>query len=219
LTRTGLYRIAIRYSNGEDQDLPLRLSLDDQDIGEFKGIPTGNWTTWMVEGIDNILLREGRNHSIELWTADEKDVGPNVDWISVRFQDPVTRFEYLTNILAPFTNVTAPSQSQISALLWMSTEDPMSWDTLTDREIIERYSLVQFYGSTEGDLWTIDNEWLSNFHVCDWYGVGCSKDKLVSDLILGKWRNITYSQRRRHAVNTVVSLNVRRKRAIRNSSS
>ncbi|KAG7362314.1 two component regulator [Nitzschia inconspicua] len=184
LNRTGFYMLEIRYSNGEDRDLPLRLRINEQDVGVFSMIPTGDWSTWMVEGIDGILLREGSNHSMEVLTADTKNMGPNVDWISLRFQDSLTRFEYLTSILALLTNIAAPSPAQIAALVWMSSEDPINWDTLTDQEIIERYSLVQFYRSTEGDLWITDNEWLSGLHVCNWYGISCSEDQFVTDLIL-----------------------------------
>ncbi|KAL3922887.1 MAG: hypothetical protein SGILL_001969 [Bacillariaceae sp.] len=117
LNETGFYRVAIRYANGGDEDVPLQLFIDNKPVGEFALIPTGNWSTWMVEGVDDILLREGDNHTIDLWTSDERDVGPNVDWLSVRFVDSATRFEFLTTILSPLTNVTTPNQNQISALL------------------------------------------------------------------------------------------------------
>ena len=101
---------------------------------------------------------------IDVWTPEERDFGPNVDWLSVRFVDSMTRFEYLVTILSPFANVTAPNPTQISALLWMSTEDQIDWNALSDREIIERYSLATFYYATEGDLWSnTNNEWLSAF--------------------------------------------------------
>ena len=183
---TGFYRVAVRYANGGDEDLPLQLFVDNKPIGEFHLIPTGNWSTWMVEGIDDILLREGTNHTIDVWTSDERDVGPNVDWLSVRFVDSGTRFEFLTKILSPYTNVTAPTQDQISALLWMSTEDPIDWDSLSDLEIIERYALVTFYYAMAGELWSnTNNEWLTEFHSCDWYGIRCSQDNVVTDIILG----------------------------------
>jgi Leucine-rich repeat (LRR) protein len=183
--KTGYYRIALRYANGAATNLPLTLVIDGRKVGEFEMIPTQNWTTWMVEGVDSILLRESKNHTIEVGVpADARNEGPFVDWLSIRLLEPATRFEYLTTLLSSKTDVLTPSQSQISALLWMSTEDPIDWYSMSDREIVERYSLVEFYYSTEGDLWSNNNEWLSAFHVCDWYGVLCSEDKLVTDLIL-----------------------------------
>jgi hypothetical protein len=182
---TGYYRLALRYANGAEEDLPLSLQIDGQDVGEFSMRPTGNWSTWMVEGIDDILLREGGDHEILVWNSKSAEESPNIDWLALRLQGPLTRFEYLTIILDSLTNVMTPSMSQMSALLWMSTEDMMDWSSVTEREIVERYSLVQFYYSTEGDLWSSNNEWLSDFHVCDWYGVGCSEENFVTDLILG----------------------------------
>jgi hypothetical protein len=183
--QTGLYRVAIRFANGGEEDLPLQLYVDNEPFGGFTLMPTGNWSTWMVEGVDNVMLREGVNHTIELWTTEDRDIGPNVDWLSVRYVDPLTRFEYLVTILSPFTNVTAPDQGQISALIWMSTEDPIDWGMLSDRELIERYSLVTFYYAMEGNLWSnTNNVWLSKFHSCDWYGVSCSEDNFVTDIIL-----------------------------------
>jgi hypothetical protein len=182
---TGYYRVALRYNYNEKSAISLHLKIDETKEGQFDLISTGNKTTWMVDGIDNILLSQGE-HVIQLSVPTETDDGPHIDWLTVSMLKPVSRFDYLVSILAQLTDVTTPSQSQISALVWMASEDPMDWSSLTDQEIIERYALVQIYYSASGDIWFNTNEWLSEFHACTWYGIACSKDALVTDLMLGK---------------------------------
>ena len=186
---TGYYRVALRYNYNEKSAISLHLKIDDTEKGQFDLISTGNKTTWMVDGIDNILLSQGE-HVVQLSVLSETDDGPHIDWLTVSMLEPVSRFDYLVILLAQLTDVTTPSQSQISALVWMASEDPMDWSSLTDQEIIERYALVQIYYSASGDIWFNTNEWLSEFHVCTWYGIACSKEELATDLMLGK---INYS--------------------------
>jgi len=98
--------------------------------------------------------------------------------------EQVSRFDYLVTLLSLYIDVTTPSISQISALVWMSSEDPMDWSSISDEEVIERYALVQIYYSLSGENWSNTNEWLSEFHACTWYGVGCSVKRVVTDLML-----------------------------------
>ncbi|OEU22923.1 L domain-like protein, partial [Fragilariopsis cylindrus CCMP1102] len=180
---TGYYRVALRYNYNEKSAISLHMKIDDTEKGQFDLISTGNKTTWMVDGIDNILLSQGE-HVVRLSVLSETDDGPHIDWLTVSMLEPVSRFDYLVILLAELTDITTPSQSQISALVWMASEDPMDWSSLTDQEIIERYALVQIYYSASGDIWFNTNEWLSQFHVCTWYGIACSKEELVTDLML-----------------------------------
>jgi hypothetical protein len=182
---TGWYSVRLRYANGVKTNLSLTLQIDSVDVDDFRGSSTGNWSNWMVENLDNVLLHEG-NHRVVVWTDEDREHGPLMDWIGFELQRSVTRFEYVTGLLSPFINITVPSQAQVSTLLWMSSIDPMDWSKMTNREVIERFLLVEFYYSTEGDLWSTNNEWLSELHVCFWFGVSCSADDLVTDLMLGK---------------------------------
>merc|ERR1719464_1298290 len=100
--------------------------------------------------------------------------------------EPISRFDYLVTLLAQLTDVTTSSISQISALVWMSSRDPIDWSSLTDQELIERYALVQVYFSASGESWLNTNKWLSEYHACTWYGVACKKKQEVTDLILDK---------------------------------
>lgn len=180
---TGYYRVAIRYNNADKTGKYLDLQINDLKEGIFDLIPTGNESTWMVQGVNDILLSEGK-HVIRVSTESNNSNGLNIDWLSLSFQKSMSRFDYLIDVLDNDSNVTELSQSQSLALQWMSGEDTIDLSTLTNQEIIERLALVDVYYSTTGDTWSNNNQWLSEFHACSWYGVACSKDKLVTDLML-----------------------------------
>mmetsp|Transcript_19451 Transcript_19451/g.40051 ORF Transcript_19451/g.40051 Transcript_19451/m.40051 type:complete len:869 (+) Transcript_19451:964-3570(+) len=182
---TGYYRVAVRYNNADFNDKPLRLLIDGHDEGIFELIPTGNETSWMVEGIGYVSLKEG-NHAIEfsLDTDADQTIGPNIDWLTLSLQQEVPRFIFLVELLERLIDVASPSESQALAISWMTSEDPIDWTTLSNQEMIERYALVHTYFSLSGNLWINNNQWLSEFHACGWYGITCSKDMLVTDLML-----------------------------------
>jgi len=182
---TGYYRVTLRYNYNGKSAISLLLKIDDTEGGQFDLKSTGNKTTWMVEGADDILISQGE-HVIQVLLPTETKDGPRIDWLTLSLLEPVSRFDYLVTLLAQFIDVTTPSQSQISSLVWMASKDPMDWSSLTDQEIIERYALVQIYNSASGDIWLNTNEWLSEFHVCTWYGIACSEEKFVTDLMLDK---------------------------------
>mmetsp|Transcript_51400 Transcript_51400/g.55641 ORF Transcript_51400/g.55641 Transcript_51400/m.55641 type:complete len:928 (+) Transcript_51400:56-2839(+) len=182
---TGYYRVTLRYNYNGKSAISLLLKIDDTEGGQFDLKSTGNKTTWMVEGADDILLSQGE-HLIQVLLPTETKDGPRIDWLTLSLLEPVSRFDYLVTLLTQFIDVTTPSQSQISSLVWMASKDPIDWSFLTDQEIIERYALVQIYNSASGDIWLNTNEWLSEFHVCTWYGIACSEEKFVTDLMLDK---------------------------------
>jgi hypothetical protein len=64
------------------------------------------------------------------------------------------------------------------------------YDTLTDQERIQRYSLAVFYYSTNGDRWTNADGWLSDENECSWFtralgGEACDGNGLFIGLLLG----------------------------------
>jgi hypothetical protein len=55
---------------------------------------------------------------------------------------------------------------------WLCDTDtwvPPANDFDSDRLWNERYAMVVFYHSTNGNGWPTDNGWLSSTSVCDWY--------------------------------------------------
>ena len=99
------------------------------------------------------------------------------------------RYDHLLNLLFPVSPlIYQPGSVQEEALFWM-VGDTYPWSKLfNDRQILERYILVLFHMATEGDLWTLQFDWLSSdLSICDWYGVTCSPKGYVSDLVLGKF--------------------------------
>mmetsp|Transcript_19175 Transcript_19175/g.53419 ORF Transcript_19175/g.53419 Transcript_19175/m.53419 type:complete len:949 (+) Transcript_19175:141-2987(+) len=183
LHTTGYYRVAVRYNNADETEKSLDLQINTIEEGEFDLLPTGNESTWMVQGIDNILLREGK-HVVRLSVQADDENAPSIDWLSLSFQESASRFDYLFDLLDLDANGTIQSESEILALEWMSIQDLTDWSPMTDQEIIERYAVVQVYFSTMGDAWLKNNQWLSEFHACSWYGIACSVDNLVTDLML-----------------------------------
>lgn len=198
LSTSGFYTLVLRYSTDADatdeEDLDddtfeypqLIVDVDGTAVGAFTLFPTGNSTTWMVDEVQDVLLQQG-THRLVIWTPGVSGAdGTNVDWLALQLERPASRFEYLTSILTPvLPEVAEPSPVQIEALLWMSSDDPADWSKLDGTELIERYALVLLFFSTQGDLWFNRNEWLSELHVCNWYGVACWDDNKVADLILG----------------------------------
>jgi hypothetical protein len=185
IATTGLYRARLRYSNAMARNLPATLQIDSVNIDYFRCSSTGNWSNWTVEDLDDVILHKG-SHIVVVLTDEDREEGPLMDWIGFELKSDLTRFVYVTKLLSPYINFTAPSQAQVSTLLWLSSIDSMDWSEMTNREITERFILVEFYYSTEGDLWSTKNEWLSELHVCFWFGVSCSTDDLVTDLMLGE---------------------------------
>mmetsp|Transcript_5865 Transcript_5865/g.14393 ORF Transcript_5865/g.14393 Transcript_5865/m.14393 type:complete len:1057 (+) Transcript_5865:280-3450(+) len=194
---TGFYTFVLRYSTNKDyEDLDLEedslfdnsriiLDVNGSAVGSFDLIPTENSTTWTIDEIFDVLLKPG-SHRLVLWSDEVLAWSdPNVDWLAVQFNRQATRFEYLSSILSPiFPELTEPSSTQIQALVWLSSDDPADWSEFDDQDLVERYLLVMFYFSTNGDLWLNNNEWLSALHVCDWYGVLCWEGMKVTDLFL-----------------------------------
>ena len=101
--------------------------------------------------------------------------------------------EYLLNLLAPtitdaatiFDVVDSP---QSMAFHWILNEDPAS-SAIQDTPptvLVERYSLVVLYFSTEGRNWTINDGWMTNTTVCQWSAIQCSDEGLVAEIELGK---------------------------------
>lgn len=203
---TGIYSFVLRYSTNNDEDdirqeedvlfRDPRMILDvgESSVGSFNLISTGNSTTWMADEITDVLLKNG-THRLVLWVNQESAWSdPNVDWLAVHFQREATRFEYLSSLLSPiFSDLSEPSPTQIQALVWLSSDDLSDWSVFDDDEIIERYILALFYFSTNGDLWSNNNEWLSAIHVCSWYGILCWEGKRVTDLFLGTFRIDSYA--------------------------
>lgn len=186
--QTGYYKVALRYNNADKAKKSLGLRIDDRDEGAFDLVSTGNETSWLVDDIDNILLSKGK-HAIRVSVEETDDTtGPNVDWLTLVLQEPLSRFDYLSGLVAQANGMTAQTLSQTRTLQWMANEDSIDYSTLTSQEVIERYALIQIYHSAAGDTWIDNTQWLSELHACGWYGITCSKKdniNLVTDLMLG----------------------------------
>lgn len=98
------------------------------------------------------------------------------------------RFEYLSQLVSTISpNYMETGTPQADAFEWMTTRDFMDWTVLQKRELLERYIFVVFYFSMGGRQWTRDTDWLSELHICDWYGLECNLDVFVVDIFLGTY--------------------------------
>ena len=82
---------------------------------------------------------------------------------------------------------------QKEALLWLVNDDPANL-SVVDTEpqvLLERFVMILLYLSTEGSSWTYSDNWLSDLPICEWGGVECNEDGLVTMVYLCK-RTLEY---------------------------
>jgi hypothetical protein len=95
--------------------------------------------------------------------------------------------KYLANLVQGFSPNYNSQHPQDVAFAWLTLRnDQILWLDLTDEELTERYIMAIIFFATNGNFWILREEWMSSsLHVCDWYGVECTKENLVSNLDLG----------------------------------
>lgn len=192
---SGYYTFTVRYSTSIQAELIV--SLNSVPVAFLTMNATKSTGSWTIVTVSNMLLHEG-SHYLEVWI--QKDHVPNVhiDWIALTNDVPLSKSEYLTQLLKEDYGIDGGMEwHQNASLSWMAMEDTLDWTTVSSRELVERYVLAQFYMATYGEVWNSQAGWLSSRHVCDWYGIICvstngtiKTDNLVTDVVLGKSRRI-----------------------------
>mmetsp|Transcript_27283 Transcript_27283/g.39964 ORF Transcript_27283/g.39964 Transcript_27283/m.39964 type:complete len:409 (+) Transcript_27283:78-1304(+) len=93
------------------------------------------------------------------------------------------------------------SSSQNRALEWLCFHDGSELPSNEQQEITQRYILAVLYYSLGGSDWTVDCDFLSAAHVCDWFDIAkddkntvmgvtdCNEDLKVTTIIL-HWNNM-----------------------------
>jgi hypothetical protein len=100
-----------------------------------------------------------------------------------------TRSDAFFSILEDVTSpdlLNNPSTPQGFAYDFLVNVDPAMVDPCTYPTVEQRYALVSLFSSTDGPDWTIPTGWLTAANECDWYGVECNANDLVTGLFLGK---------------------------------
>eukprot|EP00980_Cylindrotheca_fusiformis_P024354 scaffold11783_cov120-Cylindrotheca_fusiformis.AAC.14 len=104
-----------------------------------------------------------------------------------------TREEYILDLLSPITpeNVlNDDSTPQGKAFAFLANDDPGLQDPCSSTTIAQRYGLVTFYYSMEGENWLEDEGWLGSNQECEWLGVECWENSTeIQTLELGKSSN------------------------------
>jgi hypothetical protein len=76
---TGNYEITARYASGNAREVDLILDGLKEGTFDFEG--TGSWSNWKTETI--VIPMKRGEHSLKLIA--EQSIGPNIDWLSLRF--------------------------------------------------------------------------------------------------------------------------------------
>ena len=74
--------------------------------------------------------------------------------------------------------IETPNTPQANAFDWLLMTDTGT-DPCDSLQVVQRYALAVFYESTNGDDWVVNDGWLSESRVCDWFEVGCLADGLT----------------------------------------
>jgi hypothetical protein len=79
-----------------------------------------------------------------------------------------------------------PNTPQGFAFDFLVNVDPAMVDPCTYPTVEQRYAAVTLYSSTNGQDWINPTGWLTAANECDWIGVRCNANGLVTGLFLGK---------------------------------
>ena len=133
----------------------------------------------------------------------------NIDKTAIYVDDLVKRISPLETLNVYDAN-NLPSTSQTKAADWMKK------DTFTlgqiydgspvDKVLLERYAVAVFYFATKGKEWTLQHNFISSSHVCDWNGgtkyqlsdtiifpkrgIICDELQSITSLVLRKFTHI-----------------------------
>eukprot|EP00978_Attheya_sp_CCMP212_P007869 scaffold18312_cov55-Attheya_sp.AAC.1 len=87
------------------------------------------------------------------------------------------------------------SSPQYKAAKYMADEDPNGIRPVNDARFLQRYALVTFFFSTNGESWKRCNPgnlcpgtfstWLSDSDECDWMGIFCNDDNFLMQINIG----------------------------------
>ena len=101
------------------------------------------------------------------------------------------RFEDLVSLLIPFAGFEVFQDTdapQTNAATWMAVEDSFSIGFVDEnmQTILQRYLMVLLFYSTDGTNWNDDLDFLSEDHICEWRGVTCSPNAVITALDFDK---------------------------------
>lgn len=104
-------------------------------------------------------------------------IGPEAQVI-VDFVNSVTFAD--EEITYPFQLGTATPEQL--ALRWLIDEDPLELNVDNEadqKRIIQRYALLTFWYSTNGQAWSENDKWLETEDECTWFGITCNQNSVV----------------------------------------
>jgi hypothetical protein len=94
-------------------------------------------------------------------------------------------FSILEEVTSPLL-LNDPSTPQGFAYEFLVSVDPAMVDPCTYPTVEQRYAAVTLYNSTNGQDWNNPTGWLTAANECNWIGVRCNENDLITGLFLGK---------------------------------
>jgi hypothetical protein len=142
----------------------------DMACSSGEGICGGGW----ANSVYSTSMASGTFSELE---SSYSDLQATIDEFATRNSELATRNSELQDT----NNELATSNNELNALIWLAAADPLQFS-----QLLARNSLAILYEATGGSDWITNTNWKSAAATCEWYGVGCDDDGVITSLILSK---------------------------------
>jgi hypothetical protein len=106
---------------------------------------------------------------------------PSLSPRAVAITDYINEISYASSpIEYPLPPDATPEEQ---ALDWLINDDPLQLtleQTLGSRRLSQRFALLTLWFSTNGPEWSDMNGWLNDEEECNWRGIACDQDVVIS---------------------------------------
>lgn len=177
------YSFQVRHSLPAPQELQTDLPRRSMTKRTMGLIAAAVFLFTAIIGLSVALAARNSNNNVDAVGGDgKKDLTPGDEgefWDRHPDQDLTQRFQDVANYMNRFAytdlkTMTTRGTPQYKAVRFMADQDPAelevpaSTDYDSAMEFVQRYVLVVFYYSTNGDAWENQLQFLSDFDVCAW---------------------------------------------------
>jgi hypothetical protein len=159
---------------------------------EFTPIPTSiSSTTSIPAGNSPTLLSTSIPTSISSSTSfPVAPTAPSSSSLSpVKQCESLSREQALLQSVSKVTDLSLLKDTSTpagKAYQFLLNGDPAKINPCTYPSVNQRFALVTFYYSTNGDSWSDNGGWLTAVGECQWMGITCNTKGLVTDISLSK---------------------------------
>ena len=126
-------------------------------------------------------------------TVEDPGLPPNESPTQAQACEGLSRSEAIFDVLNehPGTDTTRMSDtSTLQGLVyqWLVNDDPAALDPCNEGDAVsltQRYGLVSLFLATNGESWSDSTGWQTEASECNWFGVTCDAEGVVTGLNLG----------------------------------